>query len=92
MSLHIPLKSLSHGDESKPRVNHFSKDGKNVKAIFYLTDKEQYRDLQIETLSSGIKKVTISKSAFTYASPLVGNLDGIRVRFYSKRLYNAVVK
>ena len=65
--------------------------GENVKAIFYLTDKEQYRDLQIETLSSGIKKVTISKSAFTYASPLVGNLDGIRVRFYSKRLYNAVV-
>jgi len=65
--------------------------GENVKAIFYLTDKEQYRDLQIETLSSGIKKVTISKTAFTYASPLVGNLDGIRVRFYSKRLYNAVV-
>ena len=65
--------------------------GENVKAIFYLTNKEQHRDLLIETLSSGIKKVTISKSAFIYASPLVGNLDGIRVRFYSKRLYNAVV-
>ena len=65
--------------------------GENVSAIFYLTDKEQYRDVTVETLESGIKKVTISKPAFTYASPLVGSLDGIRVRFYSKRLYNAVV-
>lgn len=64
--------------------------GQNLQAIFYLTDQEQHKDLSISE-SNGIKHVTISQSAFTYATPAIGNLDGIKVRFYSKRLSHAVL-
>ena len=40
---------------------------------------------------NGIKYVTISRKAFVYATPLVAELDGIKGRFFSKRLYNAVI-
>ena len=33
----------------------------------------------------------VSQSAFTYANPQIVKLDGIRGKFYSKRLYHAVV-
>ncbi len=64
--------------------------GKNVQAVFYLTKSEQFKDLSIQTVN-GIKKVVISQSAFTYASAQVGKLDGVKVKFYSKRLHHAVL-
>ncbi len=64
--------------------------GKNVQAVFYLTKSEQAKDLSIQTVG-GIKKVIISQSAFTYASAFTGNLDGIKVKFYSKRLHHAML-
>jgi hypothetical protein len=64
--------------------------GKNVQAIFYLTKSEQLKDIRVE-LVNGIKKVTISQSAFTYASAQTGNLDGVKVKFYSKRLHHAIL-
>ena len=36
--------------------------------------------------------LTISKDAFTYANPFLVNLDGVRGRFYSKRLHHAMTK
>tara|TARA_B100000809_G_scaffold231793_1_gene247216 strand:- start:1305 stop:1445 length:141 start_codon:yes stop_codon:yes gene_type:complete len=41
-----------------------------------LTEKEQSNDLTIE-LKNGIKYVTISQSAFTYANPQIVTLDGV---------------
>ena len=64
--------------------------GKNIQAIFQLTKSEQFKDIKIETVN-GIKKVTLSQSAFVYASTQLGKLDGIKVRFYSRRLHHAVL-
>lgn len=80
----LPL--LTYGEGS---VVNFE-TGENIKSVFYLTDQEQYKDISISE-SNGVKYVTISQSAFTYATPAIGNLDGIKVRFYSKRLSHAVL-
>ncbi len=61
-----------------------------IKSVWYITDQEVNDDIQIVERNN-IKFVTISRKAFTYASPLVVTLDGVKGRFYSKRLYGAIV-
>lgn len=80
----LPLQTFGEGS-----VLNFEK-GENVKAIFYLTDQEQYKDINIVNVN-GVKHVTVSQSAFTYASPQIGILDGIKMKFYSKRLNHAIL-
>lgn len=60
----------------------------NVRAKWYITDQAIDRDIQFVNVS-GIDMVVISRAAFTYASPLVVTLDGVKGRFYSKRLFHA---
>ena len=71
---------------------NFPKYGENqtviVRAKWYITDKAIDRDVQYVNVS-GVDMVTISRSAFTYASPLVVTLDGVKGRFFSKRLFHA---
>jgi hypothetical protein len=62
----------------------------DIKSVWYITDQEVIDDIQIVERNN-IKFVTISRKAFTYASPLVVTLDGVKGRFYSKRLYGAIV-
>jgi len=62
----------------------------NVNSVWSITDDEVVSDISINLLN-GIKYVTISRKAFVYATPLVAELDGIKGRFFSKRLYNAVI-
>ena len=62
----------------------------DVKSVWYITDQDVIDDIQIIERNN-IKFVTISRKAFTYASPLVVTLDGVKGRFYSKRLYGALV-
>ncbi len=64
--------------------------GENVRGVFYLTSDELYEDISVETID-GLKHATVSQSAFTYADPQIVKLDGIRGKFFSKRLYHAVV-
>jgi len=80
----LPLQTFGEGS-----VLNFEK-GENVKAIFYLTDQEQFKDINIVNVN-GVKHVTVSQSAFTYASPQIGILDGIKTKFYSKRLNHAIL-
>lgn len=80
----LPLQTFGEGS-----VVNFE-TGENIKSIFYLTDQEQYKDITIEVIN-GVKHVTVSQSAFTYASPQIGNLDGIKMKFYSKRLNHAIL-
>ena len=65
-------------------------DGKNIRGVFKLTSDDQYRDITIEK-EGNLNNVTISKRAFVYASPQIVTIDGIKGKFYSKRLYNAIV-
>jgi PKD domain len=59
-----------------------------VRAKWHITDKAVDRDIDYNT-QSGVDMVTISRAAFTYASPLVVTLDGVKGRFFSKRLFHA---
>ncbi len=58
--------------------------------IIKLTADAIADDIKVETLGGG-KEVTISKDAFVYANPYLVNLDGVRGRFFSKRLHHALV-
>ena len=64
--------------------------GENVRGVFYLSEDEIYEDISIQEID-GIRYATVSQSAFTYAEPQIVKLDGIRGKFFSKRLYHAVV-
>jgi hypothetical protein len=64
--------------------------GENVRGVFYLSNDEIFEDISIEEID-GVRHGTVSQSAFTYADPQIVKLDGIRGKFFSKRLYHAVV-
>ena len=56
------------------------------------TITESFIDRDISFITNGdIQEVRISRAAFTYASPLVVTLDGLKGKFYSKRLFHALV-
>lgn len=61
-----------------------------VSSEWSITDDDVIDDISINIVN-GIKKVIISRKAFVYATPLIAELDGIKGRFFSKRLYNAVI-
>lgn len=57
---------------------------------FVLTEDKIDDDIKIET-SGDSRTVTIGEDAFYYANPFLVNLDGVRGRFFSKRLHHALV-
>lgn len=57
---------------------------------FILTEDKIDDDIKIET-SGDSRIVTIGEDAFYYANPFLVNLDGVRGRFFSKRLHHALV-
>lgn len=59
--------------------------------ILTMTDESITDDISVENTAGG-KLVTISKDAFVYANPFLVTLDGVRGRFFSKRLHHALVK
>ncbi len=58
---------------------------------FILTDTKLTDDLSIENNGEG-NTVRISQDAFAYANPFLVNLDGVRGKFFSKRLHHALTK
>lgn len=64
-------------------------DSVKVKSIWTITDKYIDKDITF-TSSNGITYINISRAAFTYASPLVVTVDGVKGKYFSKRLFNAL--
>ena len=64
--------------------------GENIRGVFKLTKQQLPNDLTI-TKVNGINYGTVSQSAFTYAEPQIVVIDGIKGKFFSKRLYHVVV-
>lgn len=58
-------------------------------AKFILTAHALDNDILVTDLGEG-KEVRISKDVFQYANPFLVNLDGVRGKFYSKRLHHAL--
>jgi len=73
---------------------NFQKFGENelvrVKSKWILTDKYIDRDIDFKTVS-GVDVITISRAAFTYATPQVVTVDGVKGKFFSKRLFTSLV-
>lgn len=66
------------------------RDTVRVRGKIFMSLRAIDRDVDFYT-QSGIDFITISRAAFTYATPQVVTLDGIKGKFFSKRLYNSVV-
>lgn len=84
MFTNLPIGTFGEGGKTDPAT------GENIRGIIKLTKDEQFRDLTI-SYEDGIKVATISQAAFHYAEPQIVTVDGIKGKFYSKRLYHAVV-
>lgn len=84
MFTNLPIGTFGEGGKTDPAT------GENIRGIIKLTKDEQFRDLTV-SYEDGIKVGIISQSAFHYAEPQIVTIDGIKGKFYSKRLYHAVV-
>ena len=59
---------------------------------FILTSELLADDMSITEMGDGNKIVRVSKDAFTYANPYYVNIEGVKGRFFSKRLHHAMTK
>ena len=60
-------------------------------SLWQLTDQHIQNDIEIR-IQDGQKIVTLSREAFTYADPLLAEIEGVRGRFFSKKLHHAIVR
>lgn len=81
----FPYNKYGEGHIVDPKI------GASIRGIFTLTKQELPDDI-IVIKEGDLKYIKISQSAFTYASPLIVTVDGIKGKFFSKRLYHSLVK
>lgn len=84
MFSNLPLGTYGEGGKTDPAT------GENIRGIIKLSKDEQFRDLSVG-YENGLKVGVISQAAFHYAEPQIVTVDGIKGKFFSKRLYHAVV-
>ena len=60
-------------------------------SLWKLSDRHIQDDIEIE-FQGGTQVVTIAADAFIYAQPLLAEIEGVRGRYFSKRLHHAVVR
>ena len=79
--------------ESIPQSsNEFREETLTVShSLWRLSDQHIQNDIEIE-VREGQKIVTVALEAFTYAEPALAQIEGVRGRFFSKRLHHAVVR
>ncbi len=79
--------------ESIPHVtNHLSDaDPKVPASVWMLSDQHIQDDINIK-YHGEVRIVTISTDAFVHATPLLAEIEGVRGRYFSKRLHHAVVR
>ena len=60
-------------------------------SVWQLGNRHIQDDLSVE-YRDGQRRVTIAEEAFVYATPLLAEIEGVRGRYFSKRLHHAVVR
>ena len=60
-------------------------------SLWRLSDRHIQDDIEIE-FQGDTKVVTVSEEAFPYTKPLLAEIEGVRGRYFSKRLHRAVVR
>ncbi|MDE0481175.1 MAG: dockerin type I domain-containing protein [Candidatus Poribacteria bacterium] len=79
--------------ESIPQERNSFRD-KNPRvpiSLWKLSNRHIQDDIEIE-FQGDTKVVTVAEEAFTYANPLLAEIEGVRGRYFSKRLHRAVVR
>ena len=65
-------------------------------SYWILSDAHVAQDIDlgpdVEVEFGSLRMITIASEAFTYADPFVAKIDGIRGRYFSKRLWRAVLR
>ncbi len=62
-------------------------------AYWILSDLHVPQDIILgDVAANGLRTITIAAEAFTYARPFVAKIDGIRGRYFSKRLWRALLR
>ncbi len=84
---------LLHTFESIPQeTNNLYADTPGVaSSIWRLSDRHIQDDISVE-YRDGQRIVTIAEAAFVHAEPLLAEIEGVRGRYFSKRLHHAVVR
>ena len=79
--------------ESIPQhINNLRADAPSVEAsLWRLSDRHIHTDIEMK-YRDGQRIVTVSTEAFVHATPLLAEIDGVRGRYFSKRLHHAVVR
>lgn len=78
--------------ESVPqRTNPYQGSPELPVSVWHLSDHHLPNDIEIEYRGEE-RIVTVAEEAFVYAAPLLAEIDGIRGRYFSKRLHRAVVR
>ena len=79
--------------ESVPQETNSSRDEipRVEPSIWRLSDQYIQGDIIVE-YQERQRVVTITQAAFTYAHPLLAEIEGVRGRYFSKRLHRAVVR
>ena len=60
-------------------------------SIWQISDQYIQNDFEVE-YNNRQKIVTISRHAFTYAQPLQAEIEGVRGRYFSNRLHQAIIR
>ena len=71
--------------------NPYTSESDNPASVWQLTTRHLHNDIDIEYRDEE-RIITIASEAFTYADPLLAEIDGVRGRYFSKRLHRAVVR
>ena len=85
--------SLLRTFESIPQVMNYPYDEEPTvpSSVWMLSDRHIQNDIAVE-IRDGQRIVTLAQEAFTYAEPLLAEIESVRGRFFSRRLHRAVVR
>ena len=85
--------SLLRTFESIPQAMNYPYDEEPTvpSSVWMLSDRHIQNDIAVE-IRDGQRIVTLAQEAFTYSEPLLAEIEGVRGRFFSKRLHRAVVR
>ena len=71
--------------------NPYAESPEVVSSTWRLSDRNIQDDISVE-YRDGKRIVTIAEEAFVHAEPLLAEIEGVRGRYFSKRLHHAVVR
>ena len=77
-------------------MSQYSSAWRQNPSYWILSDAHVAQDIDlgpdVEVEAGSLRTITIASEAFTYANPFVAKIDGIQGRYFSKRLWRAVLR